>query len=69
MVLNYLEFEDNIKKSELNKKFEENIYLCNVYYFKELLNESVENGLISDIDDFVKWFYEYIVLIRIICFE
>ncbi|GAA8121371.1 DUF262 domain-containing protein [Helicobacter pylori] len=68
-VLNKLEFEDNIKKSELNKKFEENTYLRNAYYFKELLNESMENGSISDIDDFVKWFYEHIVLTRIICFE
>nr|WP_240146158.1 DUF262 domain-containing protein [Helicobacter pylori] len=68
-VLNNLEFEDNIKKSELDKKFEENTYLRNAYYFKELLNESVENGSISDIDDFVKWFYEHIVLTRIICFE
>ncbi len=68
-VLNNLEFEDNIKKSELNNKFEENTYLRNAYYFKELLNESVENGSISDIDDFVKWFYEHIVLTRIICFE
>ncbi len=67
-VLNHLEFED-IKKSELNKKFEENTYLRNAYYFKELLNESVENGSISDMDDFVKWFYEHIVLTRIICFE
>ncbi|GAA9079282.1 DUF262 domain-containing protein [Helicobacter pylori] len=64
-VLNHLEFEDNIKKSE----FKENTYLRNAYYFKELLNESVENGSISDIDDFVKWFYEHIVLTRIICFE
>ncbi|OKA48026.1 hypothetical protein BI180_06210 [Helicobacter pylori] len=68
-VLNHLEFEDNIKKSEFNKKFEENTYLRNAYYFKELLNESEENGSISDIDDFVKWFYEHIVLTRIICFE
>ncbi len=68
-VLNNLEFEDNIKKSELNKKFEENTYLRNAYYFKELLNESVENGSISDMDDFVKWFYEHIVLTRIICLE
>ncbi len=68
-VLNNLEFEDNIKKSELNKKFEENTYLRNAYYFKELLNESVANDSISDIDDFVKWFYEHIVLTRIICFE
>ncbi|GAA9399444.1 hypothetical protein BTM419_11480 [Helicobacter pylori] len=68
-MLNHLEFEDNIKKSELNKKFEENTYLRNAYYFKELLNESVENGSISDIDDFVKWFYEHIVLTRIICFD
>ncbi len=68
-VLNNLEFEDNIKKSELNKKFEENTYLRNAYYFKELLNESEENGSISDIDDFVEWFYEHIVLTRIICFE
>ncbi|GAA6971299.1 DUF262 domain-containing protein [Helicobacter pylori] len=68
-VLNHLEFEYNIKKSELNKKFEENTYLRNAYYFKELLNESEENGSISDIDDFVKWFYEHIVLTRIICFE
>ncbi|ACD48469.1 DUF262 domain-containing protein [Helicobacter pylori] len=68
-VLNNLEFEDNLKKSELNKKFEENTYLRNAYYFKELLNESVKNGSISDIDDFVKWFYEHIVLIRVICFE
>ncbi|WP_181353037.1 DUF262 domain-containing protein [Helicobacter pylori] len=68
-VLNHLEFEDNIKKSELNKKFEENTYLRNAYYFRELLNESMENGSISDIDDFVKWFYEHIVLTRIVCFE
>ncbi len=68
-VLNNLEFEDNIKKSELNKKFEENTYLRNAYYFKELLNESEENGSISDMDDFVEWFYEHIVLTRIICFE
>ncbi|GAA8337186.1 DUF262 domain-containing protein [Helicobacter pylori] len=68
-VLNHLEFEDNIKKSELNKKFEENTYLRNAYYFKELLNESMKNGSISDIDDFVKWFYEHIVLTRIVCFE
>ncbi len=68
-VLNHLEFEYNIKKSELNKKFEENTYLRNAYYFKELLNESMENGSISDIDDFVKWFYEHIVLTRIICFD
>ncbi|GAA7493272.1 hypothetical protein ckin124_14440 [Helicobacter pylori] len=68
-VLNNLEFEDNIKKSELNKKFDENTYLRNAYYFKELLNKSMENGSISDMDDFVKWFYEHIVLTRIICFE
>ncbi|WP_162970994.1 DUF262 domain-containing protein [Helicobacter pylori] len=68
-VLNHLEFEDNIKKSELNKKFDENTYLRNAYYFKELLNESMENGSISDMDDFVKWFYEHIALTRIICFE
>ncbi len=68
-VLNHLEFEDNIKKSELNKKFEENTYLRNAYYFKELLDESIKNGSISDIDHFVKWFYEHIVLTRIICFE
>ncbi len=68
-VLNHLEFEDNIKKSELNKKFEENTYLRNAYYFKELLNESIKNGSISDMDDFVKWFYEHIVVTRIICFE
>ncbi len=68
-VLNHLELEDNIKKSELNKKFEENTYLRNAYYFKELLNESMENGSISDMDDFVKWFYEHIALTRIICFE
>ncbi|GAA7009410.1 hypothetical protein ID0154_14530 [Helicobacter pylori] len=29
----------------------------------------MENGSISDIDDFVKWFYNHIVLTRIICFE
>ncbi|WJI95937.1 DUF262 domain-containing protein [Helicobacter pylori] len=68
-VLNHLEFEDNIKKSELNKKFEENTYLRNAYYFRELLNESMENGSISDMDDFVEWFYEHIALTRIICFE
>ncbi|RVY52236.1 DUF262 domain-containing protein, partial [Helicobacter pylori] len=68
-VLNHLEFEDNIKKSELNKKFEENTYLRNAYYFKELLNESMKNGSISDMDDFVKWFYEHIEVTRIICFE
>ncbi len=68
-VLKSLEFEDNIKKSELNKKFEENIYLRNAYYFKELLDESMENGAISNIDDFVMWFYDHIVLTRIICFE
>ncbi len=68
-VLKNLEFEDNIKKSELDKKFEENTYLRNAYYFRELLDESMENGAISDIDDFVKWFYECIVLTRIICFE
>lgn len=68
-VLNNLEFEDNIKKSEWNKKFDENTYLRNAYYFRELLNESMENGSISDMDDFVKWFYEHIVLTRIICFE
>ncbi len=64
-----MEFEDNLKKSELYKKFEENTYLRNAYYFKELLDESMENGSISDIDDFVEWFYEHIVLTRIICFE
>ncbi|GAA7546295.1 DUF262 domain-containing protein [Helicobacter pylori] len=68
-VLNHLEFEDNIKKSELNKKFEENTYLRNAYYFKELLNESIKNGSISDIDDFVKWFYEHIKLTSIVCLE
>ncbi len=68
-VLNNLEFEDNIKKSELNKKFEENTYLRNAYYFRELLNESMENGSISDMDHFVTWFYKHIVLTRIICFE
>ncbi len=68
-VLNNLEFEDNPKKSELHKKFEENTYWRNAYYFKELLNESIENGSISDIDDFVEWFYEHIALTRIICFE
>ncbi|QQW78603.1 DUF262 domain-containing protein [Helicobacter pylori] len=67
-VLNHLEFED-IKKSEWNKKFEENTYLRNAYYFRELLNESVKNGSISDMDDFVKWFYEHIVVTRIVCFE
>ncbi|WRA70736.1 DUF262 domain-containing protein [Helicobacter pylori] len=68
-VLKNLEFEDNIKKSEWNKKFEENTYLRNAYYFKELLNESMENGSISNIDDFVEWFYEHIALTRIICFD
>ncbi|OOQ02638.1 hypothetical protein B0X44_05480 [Helicobacter pylori] len=68
-VLKNLEFEDNIKKSEWNKKFDENTYLRNAYYFRELLNEIMENGSISDMDDFVEWFYEHIVLTRIICFE
>ncbi len=68
-VLNNLEFEDNLKKSELHKKFEENTYWRNAYYFKELLDESIKNGSISDIDDFVEWFYEHIALTRIICFE
>ncbi len=68
-VLKNLEFEDNIKKNEWNKKFDENTYLRNAYYFKELLNESMENGSISNMDDFVEWFYEHIVLTRIICFE
>ncbi|GAA8506098.1 DUF262 domain-containing protein [Helicobacter pylori] len=68
-VLNNLEFEDNIKKSELNKKFEENTYLRNAYYFKELLNESMKNGSISDIDGFVTWFYEHIKLTRIVCLD
>ncbi|MUU22176.1 DUF262 domain-containing protein [Helicobacter pylori] len=68
-VLKNLEFEDNIKKSEWNKKFDENTYLRNAYYFRELLNESMENGSISNMDDFVEWFYEHIVLTRIICFE
>ncbi|GAA8077869.1 DUF262 domain-containing protein [Helicobacter pylori] len=68
-VLNNLEFEDNLKKSELHKKFEENTYWRNAYYFKELLDESIKNGSISGIDDFVKWFYEHIVLTRIVCFE
>lgn len=68
-MLNNLEFEYNIKKSKLNKKFDENTYLRNAYYFRELLNESMENGSISDMDDFVKWFYEHIALTRIICFE
>ncbi len=68
-VLKNLEFEDNIKKSEWNKKFDENTYLRNAYYFRELLNESMENGFISDMDDFVEWFYEHIALTRIICFE
>ncbi len=64
-----MEFEDNLKKSELHKKFEENTYWRNAYYFKELLDESIKNGSISDIDDFVEWFYEHIALTRIICFE
>ncbi len=68
-VLKNLEFEDNLKKSELHKKFEENTYWRNAYYFKELLDESMKNGSISDIDDFVGWFYEHIALTRIICFE
>ncbi len=68
-VLKNLEFEDNLKKSELHKKFEENTYWRNAYYFKELLDESIKNGSISDIDDFVEWFYEHIALTRIICFE
>ncbi|GAA7595356.1 hypothetical protein ckin49_06130 [Helicobacter pylori] len=33
-VLNNLEFEDNIKKSEWNKKFDENTYLRNAYYLE-----------------------------------
>ncbi|GAA7381540.1 hypothetical protein MM0344_14990 [Helicobacter pylori] len=41
----------------------------NAYYFKELLNESIENGSISDMDDFVKWFYEHIKLTSIVCLE
>ncbi|GAA8201288.1 hypothetical protein HpDR150_13180 [Helicobacter pylori] len=68
-VLKNLEFEDDTKKNEWNKKFDENTYLRNAYYFRELLNESMENGSISDMDDFVKWFYEHIALTRIICFE
>ncbi|WP_230380694.1 DUF262 domain-containing protein [Helicobacter pylori] len=62
-VLKNLEFEDNLKKSELHKKFEENTYWRNAYYFKELLDESIKNGSISDIDDFVEWFYEHIAFL------
>lgn len=36
---------------------------------KELLNESMKNGSIIGIDDFVKWFYEHIKLTSIVCLE
>lgn len=62
-VLKGIDFQ---KEKNVEKNYPDNKYLQNAFYLKNFLNEKkVENNI--DINDFVIWFYENVVLSVITC--
>jgi len=68
-----IDFEETVLKKinfietkNIRKKFEKNRYLQNAHYIKLFLNERVEDDNIN-IESFVVWFYENVVLTVITC--
>jgi len=68
-----IDFEETVLKKivfqdvkNIEKSFPQNRYLQNAYYIKELLMDKFETHSI-DVDNFIIWFYEQVVLTVIIC--
>jgi len=68
-----IDFEETVLKKiifkdvdNIEKAFPQNRYLQNAYYLKELIEDKFDIHTI-DINDFIIWFYENIVLTVIIC--
>lgn len=59
--MNKLEFEDN---KNIEKDFRHNKYLQNAYYIKNELADLLKE---NQINDFVKWLYEKVILTEIVC--
>ncbi|EAJ0323755.1 DUF262 domain-containing protein [Campylobacter lari] len=62
--INFKEFK-NIKEMENNLK--NNKYIINAYYFKNLLQNKLNEYKEININDFIVWIYEKVVLTVIIC--
>jgi uncharacterized protein with ParB-like and HNH nuclease domain len=62
-VLKKIEFKDI---DNIEKAFPQNRYLQNAYYIKDLIEDKFDIHTI-DINDFIIWFYENVVLTVIIC--
>ena len=62
-VLKKIEFVD---VANIEKSFPQNRYLQNAYYIKELIEDKFDIHTI-DVNDFIIWFYENVVLTVIIC--
>ena len=67
------DFEEKVLKkifflntNQIEKELKDNQYLKNAHYIKDFLVEKIEENSI-DINDFVIWFYEKVVLTEIIC--
>lgn len=60
-ILNKLQFEDN---KNIEKDFKHNKYLQNAYYIKNELSDLLKK---NQINDFVKWLYEKVILTEIVC--
>ncbi len=57
---------DFIDTKNIEKSFPDNRYLQNAHFVKEFLEERIETNKVN-IEDFIIWFYENIVLTTIIC--
>ncbi|MBX2682178.1 GmrSD restriction endonuclease domain-containing protein, partial [Campylobacter lari] len=62
--INFKEFK-NIKEMENNLK--NNKYIINAYYFKNILQNKLNEYKEININDFIVWIYEKVVLTVIIC--
>lgn len=63
-VLKGIDFEKN---KNIEKNYAENKYLQNAFYLKNFLDDKIKENCIDDINEFVIWFFENIVLTVITC--
>lgn len=63
-VLKGIDFEKN---KNIEKNYSDNKYLQNAFYLKNFLDEKIKENDIDDINEFVIWFFENIVLTVITC--
>lgn len=59
--------DDKVLKVLKNDKKSDNKYLQNAYLLKDFIDERINEERIDNIDEFVEWIFEKVVLTQIIC--